>query len=91
MAPAQDTKYLLMTVLSTEGQRKLAEALDISASEVSRKINGDSGFTIEQLAKGFDLVGAKILPRDENLVVVSKAEYSAIRLLAHKQTQCDDE
>lgn len=85
---SNQTKFSITTALLRHGQVRLAECLDISASEVSRKINGEAGWSLDQLAKAFDFVGAKVLT-DGDAVVVSKAEWEALRTLARKSLEQD--
>ena len=77
-----ETKSHLIAALLRHGQVKLAEHLDISTPEVSRKINGDNGWTLEQLAKALDFVGAQVIPGDDSIVVMRKDEVIALRTLA---------
>jgi hypothetical protein len=88
---SNETKSHLIAVLLTHGQVKLAECVDVSASEISKKINGDNGWTLEQLAKAFDFVGAQVIPGDETIAVVKRDELIALRTLARKSLQGDGE
>lgn len=83
---SNETKFRITTALLKRGQVQLAEHLDISASEVSRKINGDAGWTLDQLAKALDFVGAKVVP-DGDMVMLPKAEFDALRTLAKKSLE----
>jgi hypothetical protein len=84
-----EAKFKITTALLKHGQVKLAEHLDISASEVSRKINGEAGWTLDQLAKALTYVGAQIVPDNEKVVMVPKAEWEAMRTLAKKSLESE--
>lgn len=86
---SNETKAHLIAILLRHGQSKLGECLDVSASEISKKINGDNGWTLEQLAKAFDYVDAQIIPGDETVVVMKRDEVNALRTLAKKALQQD--
>lgn len=78
----------LVTVLLRFGQAKLAEVWDISSAEVSRKINGESGIKLEQLASALEMVGARIVEHDQ--VIVDADELEALRTLARKALERRD-
>lgn len=86
---SNDTKSRLIAALLKHGQVKLAEELGISTPEVSRKINGDNGWTLAQFAKALDFVGARIIPGDETIIVMRRDEVTALRTLAKKALQHD--
>lgn len=75
----------LVAVLLRHGQVKLAETWDVSSAEVSRKINGESGVKLEQLAAALEMVGASIV--EHNQVVVDADELEALRTLARKSLE----
>ena len=72
----KDTKSELISLLLRKGQVKLAEALDISAAELSRKVNGETGFTVEQWGKALDFIDVQIVPGDSK--VLSREKYKAL-------------
>ena len=84
-----ETKSHLIAALLRHGQTPLAEHLDISAPEVSRKINGDNGWTLEQFSKALDFVGAQVIPGDDSVVVMRKDEAIALRTLARIALESD--
>lgn len=77
------TERILSNALLKKGQTALAEIWDVSASETSRKLNGETGIKLSQLAAALDAVGAKIVFEDEH-IVVPREEYYAIHTLARK-------
>lgn len=72
----------LVSVLLRYGQTKLAEVWDVSAAEVSRKINGESGIKIDQIEEALASVGAHIVAHDQ--IVIDADELEALRTLARK-------
>lgn len=86
---SEETKFRLTTALLTHGQAKLADHLNVSATELSRKINGDNGWTLTQLAAALDFVGARVIPKDESLIVIPKDEFEALRTLAKKSLESE--
>jgi len=87
----KDTQLRLATMLLRHGQPRICELLKLSPSEVSRKCNGESGWTIEQLALVIDDVGAQLIPGDEDIMVVKRSEIVALRTLARKSLEQDDD
>lgn len=81
----------MTTALLKHGQVRLAEHLDISATELSKKINGENGWRLEQIAKALDFVGAQVVPGDEDIVIVKRGEWLALRTLARKSLEQDDD
>ena len=73
----------LIPILLIHGQAKLAEALQLSQSELSRKINGENGWKLDDLEKALDFVDVSISSNDSS-VVIDKDEYAALQTLAKK-------
>ena len=86
-----ETKLRLATMLLKHGQPRICELLGLSPSEVSRKVNGEAGWTLEQLALVIDDVGAQVIPGDQDIVVVPRSELLALRTLAKKSLEQDDD
>jgi hypothetical protein len=85
------TDTRLATILLRHGQSRICELLHLSPSEVSRKVNGDAGWTLEQLAAVIDDVGAQVIPGDEDVVVIPKTEWLALRTLSRKALEPDED
>ena len=77
-----ETHELLLTTITERGQLALGELLDLSSSEISRKINGENGFNLRQLAQIFDFLGVRLARRSD--IVVDREEYESMVRLAHK-------
>lgn len=84
---SEQTKFRMTTALLKHGQARLAEHLEISPTELSKKINGENGWKTEQIAKAFDFAGIQILPAEEELMVVKRDEWLALRTLARKSLE----
>jgi hypothetical protein len=79
-----NVKEQLLSALLTKGQQALAEHLDISSAEMSRKIAGEHGFTMDQIANALEFVGASILERGDDRVLLDKEELKSLNLLAKR-------
>lgn len=86
-----ETKFQLIAALLRKGAGPLAEHLEVSEGEISKKINGENGWKLEQLAKAFDFAGAHIVRGDEDVVCIPREEYNAYRVLLRKSLQGDGE
>lgn len=82
-----EMKSNLIAALLRHGQAELGKHLQLSDSETSKKINGESGWKLEQLADALDFVGARIIRGDEDLVLISREELNAYRIFARKYTE----
>ena len=82
----EETKFKLTTALLKHGQVKLAEHLGISSTELSKKINGENGWKLEQIAAALDFVDVHLITEGD-LVLVSKDELEALRTLARKSLE----
>lgn len=85
-----ETESRLIAALLKHGNISLAQEMGISSAEISRKINSENGFTLRQLAKALDFVGAQVIPGDENIVVVKRDEWLALRTLARKSLEGEE-
>jgi hypothetical protein len=74
----------IIAALLTKGQLALAEHLNLSTAEMSRKIAGEHGFTIDQIAQALDFVGAAVVARGDDRILVSRDELQALNLLAKR-------
>ena len=83
----KELKFQLTTVLLTHGQSDLASHLGISSTELSKKINGENGWKLEQIAAALEFVGAKIVPADHEIVVLPKDYFDALKTLAKKSLE----
>ncbi len=83
---SNDTRSKLVATFLRHGQVKLAECLDLSEAEVSRKMN-DAGWKLEQIAKALDFVGARVISGTEDVVIIARDEYTALRTLARKSLE----
>jgi len=79
-----ETKRKFDQVLLSVDREKVADTLDIKKSEVSRKINGNNGWSNDQLVKVISLAGAQIVPGDGRYTVVLTEEYEATKYFAQK-------
>ena len=79
----------LQAILLSRPQTKLAVALGLSESELSRKINSENGWKLVDLEKAFDFVGVTITST-EHSVVVDKDEYQALQTFAKKWLTRED-
>lgn len=84
-----ETRSRLVAALLRNGSVKLANELGLSEGEVSKKINGESGWKLDQLAQAFEFVGARVIPGTEDVVIVSTKEYDALRALLILSMQRD--
>lgn len=82
-----ETRSRLVAALLRNGSVKLANELGLSEGEVSKKINGESGWKLDQLAQAFEFVGARVIPGTEDAVIISRDEYTALRTLARKSLE----
>ena len=85
----ENTKSKLIALLLSKGQVKLAEALDISTSELSRKINNEKGFTIQQWARALDFIDVQIVPAKS--LVLTPEKYKALLTFAAAALEQDME
>lgn len=84
-----NTELKIFKVLSTVGQQKIAETLGISQQEASKKLNGENGFKLPQLAQVFDAGGIGIVGPGH--IVIRADEYNALKLLAKKALSDGDD
>ena len=77
-------KEQLIAALLTNGQQALAELLDISQAEMSRKISGEHGFTIDQFATALEFVGAAVVSRGDEKILIDREELKSLNLLAKR-------
>ncbi len=76
----ENTKSKLIALLLSKGQVKLAEALDISASDRTLKVNNENRFTIQQWARALDFIDVQIVPADA--LVLTPEKYKALLTFA---------
>lgn len=77
-------KEQMITALLAKGQLALAEHLNLSTAEMSRKISGEHGFTIDQIASALEFVGASVVTRGDDKILVNRDELQALNLLAKR-------
>lgn len=82
-----ETTMRITTILLKHGQGNLADCWELSSSEVSRKLKGDTGISIAQFADALDSVGAVIVTSDE-FICMPIEEVEALRILASKGLKC---
>lgn len=83
-----ETEMILNTALLKHGQAKLAEAIGVGSSEISRKLKNEAGLTFKQFADAIDFVGAKIIFEDDD-IVIPVDEFKALKTLACKALRED--
>ncbi len=71
-----DAKSKIETVLRRFGVSALARLWDCSESDASRRVSGERGILLDDLAKALDAAGVQIITADD--VVVSRAKYEAM-------------
>jgi hypothetical protein len=74
----------LLAAITADGHGVLADALGIGPQEVSKKIRGDNGFKLDQIAKIFTLMGIDIVTRADDVIVVPQKKYDALVALAYE-------
>ncbi|MEM5872109.1 MAG: DUF739 family protein [Candidatus Aenigmatarchaeota archaeon] len=74
-------KEIRIAIAQIGGQKQLALALDMSEADISRKLNGDRGWTIDELEKLFQVLGLKVVPKE------SQEHRLLIKLLAKKVSE----
>lgn len=78
----------LALMLSRKGQKTLAEALDLSIAEISRKLSDqpDHGWSLEQITKALAAVGLKVVSQDDqdSHISIQRDELTALNLLASR-------
>ena len=79
----------LQGLLLIKTQVELAQALKLSPAEVSRKINGETGFTVEQWGKVLDFISVKIVRDDA--IMLSREKYKALLQFAADAIEQDME
>lgn len=77
-----NTELKLFKILNNVGQQKIADLLGVTQQEASKKLNGENGFKLTQLAQVFDAGGIQLAGRGD--VVIPKDEYDALKVLAKK-------
>ena len=75
------THELLLALLTTEGQTFLSNLLGLGPTEISRKVMGETGWTLKQLAASFDALGITIVPPGSTVIDIKK--YEALVRLAN--------
>ena len=77
-----NTELKLFKVLNELGQPKIADVLGVTQQEASKKMNGENGIKLPQLALLLDAAGVRFAGRDD--VVLSKAKYEALMVLSRE-------
>ena len=84
-----NTELKLFKILATKlTQQKVAEILNVSQQEASKKINGENGIKLPQLAQLLDAAGVQLATNDD--VVIPRDEYSALMTLSKKALRIDE-
>lgn len=79
------TAQKLIATLTSKGQGFVSELLNLSSTEVSRKMLGESGFKVEQIAAIFDALDVQIVSPCENKVIVDRDHYKALTKLSSER------
>ena len=79
----------LQGILLSRKQTELAEVLGLSSSELSRKINSEHGWKLNELEQALDWVGVTIAS-NEHSVIIDKDEYEALQTFAKKWLNRED-
>lgn len=77
-----NTELKIYRLLRDFGEQNIAQILECSQQEVNRKLNGENGFKLTQLAQVFDAAGIQLAGPDD--VVITKAKYEALRVFARE-------
>lgn len=77
-----ETHERLLAALLANGQQFIAEICECGVTEAHRKVNGESGWKLNQLAKILDALGLQIAGPEN--VVMTQEEYQALWVMAHK-------
>lgn len=73
--------------ISDDGQEQVAQKSGINQSAISRIISGAQGIPLERLGELLSALDLELVTRDTNAVVISRAEFDALRLLARKSLE----
>ena len=77
------THEKLMQVLLFKGNGFIAEICGIAESEASRKISGENGFKLKQLADLFDALGVQLAGKED--LVITRKKYQSLVELSKEQ------
>lgn len=77
-----NTELKLFKILNDLTQPKIAEVLGVSQQEASKKMNGENGIKLPQLAQLLDAAGVQLAGRDD--IVISKEKYQALMVLSRE-------
>jgi len=84
-----ETHVKLLQIILCKGNSHISKTLEIAESETSRKVSGETGFKLTQLAKLFDEFGVKLASKED--VIISKKKYQSLVTLAKEQMISEDE
>lgn len=73
--------------ISDDGQEQVAQKSGINQSTISRILSGCQGIPLERLGELLSALDLELVTRDTNAVVISRAEFDALRLLARKSLE----
>lgn len=81
-----DFLILIKSTMAKQGKKQadLAELFDLSSSEISRKLDGGSGFTQDQLLQLLSFLNVSLVCVDTQ-IILDRDRYNAIVELAHAQ------
>ncbi len=85
------SKQQIDTALLALGSERLEKLWGVTATEVSRRINGERNIPIADLAAALDEAGAQIVPPHEDVVIVPRRQYEAVRILARESSILRDD
>lgn len=86
-----DTKQRLTTALLRMGQQRLAEIWKVDESEAGRRLNGQRNIPFDAFCNALDELGVELVTKDQDAVTVPKGEWTALRTLARKGLEQDDD
>lgn len=86
-----DTRQRLTTALLRMGQQRLADLWKVDASEAGRRLNGQRNIPFDDFCNALDELGIELVTPDQDAVAVPKSEWMALRTLARKGLEQDDD
>lgn len=79
-----NTHHRLVTALLRCGEAELARIWGVDKSEVSRRINGQRGIKLPDLASALDVLGFQLVLPTDDVEVVDREMLVALKTLARK-------